>query len=215
VVVPSRPQDFVRCQLRRQARRPQLKRDPLGCSSMGKHLSKSLKDVHGDLRAWVSQRPGWLQPPLLGALFVYGFVVWRGGLVLLPIAFVAFVFGSSAERTLLGRVLLTALVYAPTGGFLAGLLYSLVKPALRRLGAFGRYVQYILAAWAYFAVLGFFVVPVLRPGDTLSAGETWALSGVLGGVFGYVFATMDEDDRRAAQATHSQQSGSPKRDGAA
>ncbi len=28
--MPCRAQDFVRCQLRRRARRPQLKRDPLG-----------------------------------------------------------------------------------------------------------------------------------------------------------------------------------------
>jgi len=182
---------------------------------MPNHFSKSLKDVRGDIRAWVAQRPAWLQPPLLGALFVYAFVFWRGGLILLPFAILAFIFGSSADRAFLRPLLLACLVYAPGAGFLGGLLYWLVSPLLKRAGAFGRYLQYILTAWAYFAVLAFFLLPVLRPADKLSAGANWVLSGILGLVFGYVLAAMDEDDKREAQAAHSKQSTDPRRDGAA
>ncbi len=182
---------------------------------MLKHFSKSLKDVRGGLRGWVSQRPAWLQPPLLGALFVYAFVFWRGGLIVLPVAIIAFIFGSSANRAFLEPIILTTLVYAPGAGFLGGLLYSLARPILRPMGAFGRYLQYILTAWAYFAVLGFFIVPLFRPAGKLPAGANWALSGFLGVIFGYFLATMDEDDEREARAAHSQQTMAAKRDGAA
>ena len=123
---------------------------------MRRHLSRSLKEVRGGLRGWVSQRPAWLQPPLLGAIFVYAFVFWRGGLILLPVGIIAFIFGSSTDRAFLGPLLLASLVYAPAAGFLGGLLYSLARPVLRPMGALGRYLQYILTAWAYFAVLAFF-----------------------------------------------------------
>jgi len=182
---------------------------------MRRHLSKSLKDVHGGLRDWVSQRPAWLQPPLRGAIFVYAFVFWRGGLIVLPVAIIAFIFGSSTDRAFLGPLLLASLVYAPAAGFLGGLLYSLARPVLRPMGAFGRYLQYMLTAWAYFAVLAFFILPLLRPAEKLTAGANWALSGFLGLLFGYFLAAMDEDDEREAQAARSQQAVGTKRDGAA
>src|ERR1051326_2243746 len=97
------------------------------------HFSKSLKEVHGGLRAWVLERPAWLQPPLMGALLVYGFVLWRGGLIVLPVAALTFVFGSPRDRAFFGPLLLAVLVYAPAAGFVGGLIYAFAKPISNRL----------------------------------------------------------------------------------
>jgi hypothetical protein len=160
------------------------------------HFTKSLKEVHGGLRAWVLERPAWLQPPLMGALLVYGFVLWRGGLIVLPVAALTFVFGSPRDRAFFGPLLLAVLVYAPAAGFVGGLIYAFAKPISNRLGGFGKYLKFILGAWAYSVVLIFFIMPVLRPTDRMSLSDPagWVLSMVVAVVFGLALGAQSVDE---------------------
>jgi len=165
------------------------------------HLSKSLKEVHGGLRGWVSRRPEWLQPPLYGALLVYGLILWRGGIVALPIGVITYAFGSAETRGVVGPILLAGLVYAPGAGFLGGLGVAILRPLLRRLGALGKYVETIFGVWVYCAVLVFVIVPILKPADKvpITSPVGWILSGIMGIVFVLALMTTDRDNARRAQ----------------
>jgi hypothetical protein len=176
-----------------------------------RHLSKSLKEVHGGLRDWVSQRPEWLQPPLFGALFIYAFVLWRGGIIILPLAFLGWVFGPASDRAFLGSLLLAALVYAPAAGFLGGLLFAGVRPLLKRLGAFGRYLEFIFGAWVYCVVLVFVIVPILKPADkvALASPAGWVISGIMAIVYGLAIGVTANDDKAKAQSSDANESAAP------
>ena len=154
-----------------------------------KHLSKSLVEVHGGIRGAIERCPNWLRPPLLGAGLIVAFVVWRGGLIVIPVVLVGYVFGSSATRATLGPILMAVLVYAPAAGFIGGSLVSLFRPLLRHLGMFGKYAQFVLGAWAYCVVLVFKIMPTFEPHDSdpLPASANWVISGIMGVLFG-VFA---------------------------
>jgi hypothetical protein len=162
---------------------------------MRHHFSKSLKEVHGGLQSWVLERPAWLQPPLRGALLIYGFVLWRGGLIVVPIALLVFLFGPSADRAVIGPALLAILVYAPAAGFLGGLAYASTKSILDRLGAFGRYLKFILGTWVYCVVLVFFIAPVFKPEDRtpLSDPFGWVISAAMAVVFGLALSVQSDD----------------------
>ena len=142
------------------------------------------------LRAWVEERPQWLHAPLMGVFLIYGFVLLRGGFVVLPIVLLVYVFGSSPTRATLGPILLAVLVYAPAAGFLGGLLVNVLRPILRRLGSVGRYLQFIVGTWTYCVVLVFAIMPAVDAKNTYRWSEPggWIISGLMGVFFGLVGA---------------------------
>jgi len=112
-------------------------------------------------------------------------MLWRGGLVLLPIVFVYLLIKNPA---VLMKVL-PLLIYVPGAGFLGGLLYGITAPALRPLGKAGSMLQFILGTWVYCVLLVFFIMPVIysiqgKPSDNLSNSARWIISGGMAVIFG-------------------------------
>jgi hypothetical protein len=150
------------------------------------HIARWLNTSPQSLRAWVEERPRWLHAPLMGVFLVYGFVLLRGGLVVLPIVLLVYFFGSSSTRATLGPTLLAVLIYVPAAGFLGGLLVSALRPILRHFGVVGRYLQFIVGTWGYCVVLVFAIMPALDPQDRFQWSEPsgWIISGLMGVFFG-------------------------------
>src|SRR5438094_298426 len=98
------------------------------------NLRSQLGRSFGDTLIWmfgfVEGRPAFLRPAFYGAFFIWTLILFRGGLIVLPIALPILFF---TDRQLFGPLLLTFLVLAPAGGFLGGLLYSAVSPIANRL----------------------------------------------------------------------------------
>ena len=163
------------------------------------HLSSSLGDVFTRFVGWVERRPSWLRPAFYGAGLVYMFMLWRGGLIVLPIAAVWLLFTHPAT---LFQALPLFLVYVPGAGFLGGLLYGATNPVLGRLGRPGKIVQFILGTWVYCVLLVFFISPFIdridpKPSYTASVTENWVISGAMGVLFGSVigFSATARDTR--------------------
>ena len=133
---------------------------------------------------WVEERPEWLRPAFYGAGLVWAFVLARGGVVVLPIAFVVLLFKN--PTLLVHQILPLFLFYVPGAGFLGGLLYSMTGPILRPLGRAGNVMQFVLGTWVYCVVLIFVIIPMTdaKPSPPLSNAENWAISGVMGIIFG-------------------------------
>ena len=149
------------------------------------HLSRSLWDVMESFFGWLSRLPPWAQPPFFGALLIYAFEVWRGGLIVIPLL-AAIGFFLDPNWTL--RMLFTLVVLAPAGGFLGGVLYSLIHPLTRRFKIVGVFIEHSLAAWGYLAVLWFVILPLIDPKNAghLSDSGDWMAIGGLGILVGIV-----------------------------
>src|SRR5439155_25996465 len=133
--------------------------------------------------------PQWLQPPLLGVVLITSLMLWRGGIIVLPLAILGYVFGSAETRATLGPLLLIALAYVPAAGFAGGVLVALFRPLLRALGRAGKYLQFILGTWVYCVVLVFVIMPKLKPGDPpLPNSAAWLISTIMGIIFGLAAA---------------------------
>jgi hypothetical protein len=80
------------------------------------HLSSSFVDVLGRFSALVEKLPRWLRPAFYGAGLIFVFMLWRGGLVAIPILFAWLLFTHPA--TLFHQLLPLIFVYVPGAGFL-------------------------------------------------------------------------------------------------
>ena len=150
------------------------------------HLSSSLGEILTRLFAWVEERPEWLRPAFLGAGLVLAFIVWRGGLIVLPIVCLVLLFKNPA--LLVHKVLPLFLLYVPGAGFVGGLLYGIAGPVARHLGRAGKVLQFVLGTWVYCVLLIFVIMPFIddKPRPALTSTEDWALSGGMGLLFGLV-----------------------------
>lgn len=136
---------------------------------------------------WVEHQPAVLRPAYYGAFFVWALILFRGGLIVLPIMLPVLFF---TDRELLWRFLLVFCVLAPAGGFVGGLLYSLIGLTTKRLGVVGAILKFTGAATCYFIVLAFLIVPILDHKERPSFGDTdtWYVVGVLGLGMGLILA---------------------------
>ncbi len=157
------------------------------------HFSRSLADTVAWMFAWVEDQPAVLRPGYYGALFIWALIIFRGGLVVLPILLIVLFF---IDRQTLLRSLLVFCVLAPASGFAGGFLYGMVAPLVRRLGVFGSTVKFAIAASCYFIALFFLIVPLMRnePRPPLADSETWTLIGILGVGMGIVLALSTRKD---------------------
>ena len=145
-------------------------------------LRSQLGRSFGDTLIWmvgfVEERPAFLRPAFYGAFFIWALILFRGGLIVLPIALPIVFF---TDRQLFWPLLLTFLVLAPAGGFLGGFLYSTISPIANRLGLVGRIMKYTVAAWAYLIVLVFVIMPLLdRERPSLNDQADWIFIGGFG-----------------------------------
>ncbi len=162
------------------------------------HFSTSLADLLRRVTARVDQLPPWLRPAFFGAGFVFALMLWRGGLIVLPIAFVYLLV---KNPPILLKLLPLIFIYVPGAGFLGGLLYGITERALRPLGKTGRILQFILGTWIYCALLIFFIMPLLAPFDArastpISTPAKWIISGCLGVFFGLTLGINATSDTR-------------------
>ena len=148
------------------------------------HLSASLWDLVSRFADWVERLPRWLQSAVFGAGLIFAFMVWRGGLIAIPITFLYLLLTDPA--LLIHKVIPVMLIYAPGAGFLGGLLYGITQPGLRYLGKAGKLLQFIIGTWAYCVVLIFLIMPIIDPKEAASTStkENWIVSGGMGLVFG-------------------------------
>ena len=160
-------------------------------SSTSRHWQRSLGDILAILSRWVQSRPAWLRPALYGALLIYGFVIWRGGLIILPIAIPILFF---LDRALLGRLLLAIFILAPAGGFAGGLVWGTLSPLLARLGKAGRVLKFVVGTWVYAAVLVFVIIPTIEPGKHMSPALAWGFIGGWGLFMGIAMGLQADKD---------------------
>jgi len=151
------------------------------------HFSRSFGETVTWMFGWVENRSAWLRPALYGPLFIWALILFRGGLVVLPIALPVLFF---QDREFFWRLVLTLSVLAPAGGFAGGLLFGLVSPIASRLGAVGTVLKFTVAAWAYLIVLAFVIIPVIEPHKrfTLRDPWDWAFIGGFGFALGIALA---------------------------
>ena len=151
------------------------------------NLRSQLGRSFGDTLIWmfgfVEGRPAFLRPAFYGAFFIWTLILFRGGLIVLPIALPILFF---TDRQLFWPLLLTFLVLAPAGGFLGGLLYSAVSPIANRLGLVGRIMKFTVAAWAYLVVLVFVIMPLVdrKHAGSLNDRGDWIFIGAFGLLLG-------------------------------
>ena len=170
------------------SRRP-LRRDALGSREsreapvIRQHFSKSLEQVVQDVFEWVKRQPRPIRAALGGAALVYMFIIWRGGLIILPIAAAILLLFKPA---VLLQGLLFVLVVAPGAGFLGGLLYGATEPFLRPFGRAGRVIRFVLGTWVYCLLLVFFIIPAVKSEDRMPVSKPggWIISGFLALLFG-------------------------------
>ncbi len=147
---------------------------------------------------WVSQLPSWARPPFFGALLIYAFEIWRGGLIAIPLLAIV---GWFVDPKWTVRMLLTLVVVAPAGGFLGGVLYSVVHPVTSRLKLAGKMIEHCFAAWGYLTVLWFVILPLIDPkhaGHISDSGD-WIAIGGLGALLGIILGLQaDRPDPGAA-----------------
>ena len=157
------------------------------------HFSRTFGDTLMWMFGWVEDRPAVLRPALYGAFFIWALILFRGGLIVLPIALPFLFF---YDRDLFWRFVLIFFLLAPAGGFAGGLLYGLTSPAVRRLGVAGAVLKFTLAAWGYLIVLVFVIMPFMEPNNRYSISDTshWVFIGGFGLVLGIAFALGSRKD---------------------
>jgi|SRR6266853_128678 len=161
--------------------------------SIRSHFNRSLGETLLWMFGWVENRPAALRPAFYGALFIWALILFRGGLVVLPIALPLLFFH---DRHLFWQLMLTFSLLAPAGGFVGGLLYGLASPLVNRFGIVGTVLKFTLAAWAYLIVLVFVIIPVIEPHDRFTfrdAGD-WVFIGGFGVVLGIAMAVGARKD---------------------
>ncbi len=133
---------------------------------------------------WISARPEWLRPPLIGATMLFTVV---GLKMLLALPVLAYFIWRDGPRTAV--ILVVVLVAVAAAGACGGLAYSLIGVHLRRLGRPGAYAAGIACVAGYMLPL-LLAMPYMdtRP-DSFSLrdrfGQFSALCAVV--VFGLVF----------------------------
>src|SRR5882672_9313404 len=103
-------------------------------SKLKDRVSHQLADIGARGLAWAERQPRILRPAIYGAAFIWFLILVRGGLVLLPLLLIVALVTDPAS---LLQFLIVALVLAPAGGFLGGLLFGVVSPITDRLGILG------------------------------------------------------------------------------
>jgi hypothetical protein len=129
--------------------------------------------------------PAWLRPGFVGAAFIYGFMLMRGGSILFPIAVVYLAVVDPKELLV---VVPAVLIVVPGAGFLGGLLYGVVGRFTKRLGKAGKVLQYIAATWVYCVLLVFVIMPWFDPKASAGSAPTgsWIFATGAGILFGTV-----------------------------
>jgi hypothetical protein len=155
------------------------------------HFQRSLTDVLAALFQWVQGRPSWLRPALYGSLLMYGLVIWRGGLILVPIGTVVLFIH---DRALMWRLLLTILVLAPAGGFAGGLVWGALTPLLNPLGKVGKVFKYVVGTWIYAALLVFLIIPTVKPTENIPPAVAWGFVAGWGLLIGICMGLQSEKD---------------------
>jgi quinol-cytochrome oxidoreductase complex cytochrome b subunit len=137
--------------------------------------------------------PAWLRPGLLGAGFVYMFMIvraapltGRGGLVIIAIALAGLALTHPDQLLVVIPLLF---IVAPAAGFAGGLSYGVTGLLTKRLGRFGRILQFIAAVWVYCILLVFVIMPWIDPRSVrdISPTEQWIVATGMGILFGTVF----------------------------
>jgi hypothetical protein len=126
---------------------------------MLRRISHTIIAAGDGLQRWIDGLPAWLRPPVYGALFIVLLMGLRGLLIVLPIVLVVF-FLTGTPLTELVRIL-SLLALAVGGGFLAGLIYSLLGRWLRLIPVVGPYIAGIVTVLPYMAV----VLVIIHIGD--------------------------------------------------
>jgi hypothetical protein len=157
------------------------------------HFSRSLADTVTWMFAWAEDQPPVLRPAYYGALFIWALIIFRGGLVVLPILLLVVLF---TDRQAFWQFLLVFCVVAPASGFVGGFLYGMLGPLVNRLGIVGSIVKFAVAASCYFVALFFLIVPLLRneTRPPVTDPGTWTLVGILGVGMGVVLALSTRKD---------------------
>jgi hypothetical protein len=150
-------------------------------------VGRSFADTLMWLFEFVENRPAYIRPALYGAFFVWALILFRAGVIPLPIALIAIFF---TNRDLFWPFVLTFLVLAPAGGFIGGILYSAISPVANRLGIVGRVLKFTVAASAYLTVLVFVIMPLLQTENkgSLSDQGDWIFIGGFGLLLGIIMA---------------------------
>jgi hypothetical protein len=150
------------------------------------HFSSSLDQVLAKSLRWVEGRPVWIRPAFYGVALLFGFMIWRGGLVIMPVLIVYFL--AKDPSFLVHRLLPALFFFVPAAGFLGGLLYGTSEPLLRPLGRVGKVIRLVLGVFVYAVLLTFVIVPLMDPKQTASwsSSEDWIIAGGIGLLAGLV-----------------------------
>ena len=150
-----------------------------------------MRNVLNRVGTWIEAAPGWLRPPLIGALIVVALTASRGGLFVIPIVVVILLLTSPTPLVHLGLVLLL-FALAILGGALAGFSYSLSARVLKPIPLVGPYIAGIVTFFPY-AVMVVGIVrllngnPVLGPPDVESVLTLVILTLVFGPILHPLF----------------------------
>ena len=140
---------------------------------------------------WIEAAPGWLRPPLVGALIVVALTASRGGLFVIPIVVVFLLLTSPTPLVHLGLILLM-FGLAILGGALAGFSYSFSARWLKQIPLIGPYVAGMVTFFPY-GVMAVGIVrllngePVLGPPDGASVFTLIILTLVFGPILHPLF----------------------------
>ncbi len=161
-------------------------------SAVRAHFERSFGDTLMWMFGFVENRPKFLRPAFYGAFFIWALILFRGALIVLPIALPILFF---TDRQLFWQLILVFLVLAPAGGFTGGLLYSLVSPIANPLGVVGAVVKFTFAAWGYLIVLVYAIMPVIDRKENVSFTNSgdWIFIGGFGLLMGIVLAVASHE----------------------
>lgn len=127
----------------------------------------------------MSELPGWLVAPIVGAATMFLIALFRGVLLALTSP------GEPAKPLTFGL----ALVVSVTAGGLAGLAHVVVRRVLSPLGFVGHLLNGAVIGAAYILAL---LVPakLLFGDDTLATAQDWLVSSAFGAGFGIAVAVL-------------------------